>query len=106
VPASSGSRHGTVRRVVINYAGRSGEADATRLQTVLRPNAEAAETRLVPEGSREPVIRYFFVEDEPAANAVAADLRGTGADWHVQDFTTQRSKPSRGTVEVWLPEPG
>ncbi len=105
VASDVNSRRGTIRRVVINYAGRSGEADATRLQAVLRPNAEKAETRPVADASREPVIRYFFVEDEPAANEVAADLRATGTDWHVQDYTAQASKPARGTVEVWVPQP-
>jgi hypothetical protein len=51
------------------------------------------------------VIRYFFVEDEAAAKEVAAELHGTGAAWRVEDFTAHRPRPSRGTVEVWLPEP-
>jgi hypothetical protein len=97
----------TIRRVVIHYPARSGpgEAEAARLQSVLRPNAEQAELRAVSDAAREPVIRYFFVEDEAAAKEVAADLHVTGADWRVEDFSAHRPRPSRGTVEVWLPEP-
>ncbi len=97
----------TIRRVVIHYPARSGaaEAEAARLRSVLRPDAERTELRAVSAAAREPVIRYFFADDEAAAMQVAADLRGTGGGWRVEDFTAHRPRPSRGTVEVWLPQP-
>jgi hypothetical protein len=72
---------------------------------MLGPDAELVETRAGKHDAREPVIRYFFVEDAAAAKAVAADLRGSGVEWHVQDSTADRPRPSKGTVEVWLSEP-
>jgi hypothetical protein len=107
VPAG-GLHTGTAAgHVVIHYPAGSGwgAAEADRLRAMLGPDAEQVETRVGNHDAREPVIRYFFVEDAAAANAVAADLRATGVDWHVKDSTAERPRPSRGTVEVWLSEP-
>lgn len=108
VAPAGGSRAGaTAGHVVIHYPAGSGwgAAEADRLRAMLGPEAEQVETRAGNRDPREPVIRYFFVEDAAAANAVAADLRATGVDWHVKDATADRPRPSRGTVEVWLSEP-
>jgi hypothetical protein len=106
-PAASAHTGTAAGHVVIHYPAGSGwgAAEADRLRAMLGPHAEQVETRAGSRDAREPVIRYFFVEDAAAAKAVAADLSGTGVDWHVRDSTTDRPRPSRGTVEVWLPEP-
>jgi hypothetical protein len=108
VTPAAGAHTGTVAgHVVIHYPAGSGSgaAEADRLRAMLGAHAEHVETRAGSGDAREPVIRYFFVEDEAAAKAVAADLKTAGVAWHVQDSTTDRPRPSRGTVEVWLPEP-
>ncbi|MBN9561791.1 MAG: hypothetical protein J0H14_13840 [Alphaproteobacteria bacterium] len=106
-PAATAHTGTAAGHVVIHYPTGSGwgAAEADRLRTMLGPHADQVETRAGSRDVREPVIRYFFVEDAAAAKAVAADLKATGADWHVQDSTTDRPRPSPGTVEVWLPEP-
>ncbi|HST75334.1 MAG TPA: hypothetical protein VLJ20_08180 [Acetobacteraceae bacterium] len=106
-PVAQDQRPGPAGRVVIHYpaGSASGAAEAVRLQSKLRADAEQSETRPVSHAPQEPVIRYFFAEDAATAETIAADLHGSGANWHVQDFTANRPRPARGTVEVWLPEP-
>ena len=82
-----------------------GAAEASRLQSKLRADAGHSETRAVSNPPRDAVIRYFFTEDAAAAEAVAADLRGSGTEWPLQDFTSNRPKPPRGPVAVWPPRP-
>ena len=45
-------------------------------------------------------LRYFWVEDKDAAQALAHNLGGPEVTWTVRDFTSFRPKPSPGTIEV------
>lgn len=100
-PAASAA----VLRIVIHVAGGSAaEMLSTRLLANLEPRFERVELRRVAATPSQPSIRYFHSEDEAAAQDVATWLSGTGLAWTLRDFSMFRPLPSRGTIEVWLPE--
>jgi len=92
-------------RIVIHApAGSEGAAALSAyLLASLGPRPGTVEARRVPDTPNRPSIRYFHPEDEPAARQVAAWMADTGLPWTLRDFSTFLPRPSRGTIEVWLP---
>jgi len=92
-------------RVVIHVpAGSEGaEAMSAHLLAALGSRAGSVETRRVAGTPGRPSIRYFHPGDEAVAQRVAAWMAGAGLNWTLQDFSTFLPRPSRGTIEVWLP---
>ena len=76
---------------------------SAHLQADLGSRLGAVETRRVAGTPDRPSIRYFHPGDEPVAHQVAARMAGAGLVWTLQDFSTFVPRPSRGTIEVWLP---
>lgn len=99
-PPASGQQ-----RIVIHVPAGSPALDAlsARLVSVLEQKPGTVETRHVPDAPGRPSVRYFYPEDEAAARQTAASMTDTGLNWGVQDFSTFQPRPSRGTIEVWLP---
>ncbi len=91
-------------RVVIHVpAGSEGaEAMSAHLRASLA-RLGAVEARRVAGTPDRPSIRYFHPGDEPVAHQVAAWMADAGLAWTLQDFSTFLPRPSRGTIEVWLP---
>ncbi len=92
-------------RIVIHVpAGSEGAAAlSAHLLASLSPRPGTVEARRVPDTPNRPTIRYFHPEDEPTARQVAAWMADTGLPWTLRDFSTFQPRPSRGTIEVWLP---
>lgn len=92
-------------RVVIHVpAGSEGaEAMSAHLRAGLGSRLSAVEARRVAGAPDRPSIRYFRSDDEPAAHQVAAWMADAGLIWTLQDFSAFLPRPSRGTIEVWLP---
>ncbi len=99
LPAASPSR------VVIHVPSGSEKAEAlsAQLRVGLGSRVGAVEARRVADTPDRPSIRYFHPGDEPAAHQVAGWVADAGLVWTVQDFSTFLPRPSRGTIEVWLP---
>lgn len=94
-------------RVVVHVPpGAAADALSTRLLASFDPRLETVELRRVAATPSRPSVRYFYAEDEFTARNVAAQMSGTGLAWTVRDFSTFRPLPSRGTIEVWLPQEG
>lgn len=94
-----------ILRVVIHVpAGFTAELLAARMLANFDPRPGSVEVRRVTATPSQPSIRYFHSGDEAAARDVAARLSGTGLAWTFRDFSTFRPLPSRGTIEVWVPE--
>ncbi len=94
-------------RVVIHYQAQSdaAAAEAEQLAAALDGSVRVAETRSVVDVPQRATIRYFFSEDRTAATAVAAVLAARGHAWQLKNFSFYEPRPSRGTLEVWLPQP-
>ena len=92
-------------RVVIHVpVGSEGAAAiSAHLRAGLGSRVGAVEARRVADTPDRPSIRYFHAGDEPAAHQVAAWVADAGLIWTLQDFSTFLPRPSRGTIEVWLP---
>ncbi len=92
-------------RVVIHVpSGSEGaEAMSAHLRAGLGSRLNAVEARSVAGTPDRPSIRYFHPSDEPVAHQVAAWMADAGLIWTLQDFSTFLPRPSRGTIEVWLP---
>lgn len=92
-------------RIVIHVPAGSTSAEAlsARLVSGFRARPGTVETRRVADTPSRPSIRYFHPEDEPTARLAAAGMAATGLNWTLQDFSTFQPRPSRGTIEVWLP---
>ena len=92
-------------RVVIHVpAGSEGaEAMSAHLRAGLGSRVGTVEARRVAGTPDRPSIRYFHPGDEFAAHQIAAWVADTGLVWALQDFSTFLPRPSRGTIEVWLP---
>lgn len=92
-------------RVVIHVPVGSAPAEALSAQLLRtfggRPGT--VEARRVADTPARPSIRYFHPEDEPAARQAVGLMADTGLNWTLRDFTTFQPRPSRGTIEVWLP---
>ena len=92
-------------RVVIHVpAGSEGaEAVSAHLRAGLGPRLGAVQARRVAGTPDRPSIRFFHPGDEPVAQQVAAWMADAGLIWTLQDFSAFSPRPSRGTIEVWLP---
>ena len=92
-------------RVVIHVpAGSEGaEAVSAQLRAGLIPRLGAVAARRVAGTPDRPSIRFFHPGDEPVAQQVAAWMADAGLIWTLQDFSSFSPRPSRGTIEVWLP---
>ncbi len=92
-------------RVVIHVPAQSegAEAMSAHLKADLGPRLGTVETRRVAGTPDRPSIRFFHPGDEPAAHQVAAWMADAGLIWTLQDFSAFQPRPSRGTIEVWLP---
>ncbi len=92
-------------RVVIHVpAGSEGaEAMSAQLRASLGPRLGAVAARRVAGTPDRPSIRFFHPGDEPVAQQVAAWMADAGLIWTLQDFSSFSPRPSRGTIEVWLP---
>jgi len=92
-------------RVVIHMPAGSEASVAlsAHLLTSLGSHPGTVELRRVAETPTRPSIRYFYPEDEPVARQVAARMTDTGLPWTLRDFSTFLPRPSRGTIEIWLP---
>jgi hypothetical protein len=92
-------------RVVIHVPAGSERAEAmsAHLRAGLGSRLGAVEARRVAGTPERPSIRYFHPGDEPVAHQVAAWMADAGLIWTLQDFSAFLPRPSRGTIEVWLP---
>ncbi len=92
-------------RIVIHVPDGSETAEAlsTHLLASPPPRFSTVEARRVPATPDHPSIRYFYAEDGAAARVAAQWMADTGLNWTLQDLSTFEPRPSRGTVEVWLP---
>lgn len=92
-------------RVVIHMPAGSEASVAlsAHLLASLGSHPGTVELRRVAETPTRPSIRYFYAEDEPVARQVAARMTDTGLLWTLRDFSTFLPRPSRGTIEIWLP---
>jgi len=92
-------------RIVIHVPAGSERAEALSAQLLGRLGSRpgSVEVRHVAETPNRPNIRYFHPEDEPLARQAAASMADTGLAWTLRDFSTFLPRPSRGTIEVWLP---
>jgi len=92
-------------RIVIHLPVGSTPAEAlsARLVASLRTRTNSVEARRVADTPSRPSIRFFHPEDEPAARQAAAWMVETGLNWTLRDFSSFQPRPSRGTIEVWLP---
>ena len=93
-------------RIVIHIpaASASAEALSAQLLGILGKRPGTIETRVVPIAPMRPNVRYFYPEDEAVAKQLAASMADTGLDWALRDFSMFQPRPSRGTIEVWLPK--
>lgn len=94
-------------RIIIHVpTGSEGaEAMSVYLLASLGSRLGTVESRRVTGTPDRPSIRYYHPGDEPVARQVAARMAGAGLTWMLQDFSTFQPRPSRGTIEVWLPRP-
>ena len=92
-------------RIVIHVPSGSAatEALSARIAANLGARSSGVQSRRVAEAPSRPTIRYFHADDEAAARRAAAWLSDTGLNWTVRDFSTFQPRPSRGTIEVWVP---
>jgi len=92
-------------RVVIHtpVGSETSAALSAQLLANLGSRLGTVELRRVPETPIRPSIRYFHPDDEPIARQVAARMADTGLPWAIRDFSTFLPRPSRGTIEIWLP---
>lgn len=92
-------------RIVFHVPAGSEGADAmlASLRASLGSRMGTVEARRVAGAPDRPSIRYYHPGDEPVARQLAARMAGAGLTWTLQDFSTFQPRPSRGTVEVWLP---
>ncbi len=92
-------------RVVVHVPAGSASAEALsgRLLASLAGRSATVEERHVMDTPSQPSIRYFHPEDAAAARRAADWMAGAGLSWTVRDFTSYQPRPSRGTIEVWLP---
>jgi hypothetical protein len=102
----------SVPRVFIHYStvDRVSAERAARLAALLREHDyPVVAIRKVPFQIGQPSVRYFFDENQAAANQLVRlsglvlppSLRGTYGP--PSDFTHFTPKPQPGTVEIWLP---
>ncbi len=104
VPSPSAAAPSNPRIVIHVPTGSEGaEAMAAYLQAGLGSRLGTVEARRVAGTPDRPSIRYFHPGDEPVAQQVAARMAGSGLVWMLQDFSAFTPRPSRGTIEVWLP---
>jgi hypothetical protein len=103
--AASATPSSSEGRIVIHYRGGStaGEAEAERLAGAAAPLAARVQIRVVADAPSQPVIRFFYPEDEAPAHRLADVLRRPSPGWDVKDFGSFRPRPSLGTIEVWTP---
>lgn len=94
-------------RIVIHVpTGSEGaEAMSAYLRASLGSRLGTVEARRVVGTPARPSIRYYHPGDEPVARQLAARMAGAGLTWTLQDFSTFQPRPSRGTIEIWLPRP-
>ena len=92
-------------RIVVHVPAGSAPAEALsgRLLADLAGRPGTVEERHVMDTPSQPSIRYFHPEDAAAARRAADLMAGAGLSWTVRDFTSYQPRPSRGTIEVWLP---
>lgn len=92
-------------RIVIYYRRASPVAatEAAGLADHLRPHAAQVDLRAASAIPRRPTVRYFWPEDAIAAQDLVTVLGRAPADWRVQSVSPRRTRPPRGTFEVWLP---
>ncbi len=92
-------------RVYLHYpaGSRSGLQTTTDIaQRLLFSDFAYADTRSSANMPASPVIRYFYPEDEPAAERLASLLGGSGPSFRVVDATNQPGHATRGTLDVWV----
>lgn len=100
-------------RVIVRYSSRQkrgAEIAWLVADRLVQHGYTLAEVRAVQAPVSSAEIRYFFAEDRGATDligtVVTATLRASNANAaaaRVQDFTRAPSKPSEGTLEVWVP---
>ncbi len=92
-------------RIVLHVPAGSAPAAALSAQLLRRFGSRPGkvEARRVADTPSRPSVRFFHPEDEPTARQVAASMSDVGLDWAIRDFSTFQPRPSRGTIEVWLP---
>ena len=92
-------------RVFLHFpAGSSGGLqEATDIaQRLLFSDFAYADTRSTTQPPTGSEIRYFFPEDAPAAQRLAALLADTGTYFHVQDATAHPGRARPGMLDVWV----
>lgn len=104
-PAGAGEE---AARVFIHYdAGAAGASDAAAALYARLAEGSGYATvvlRDVPYAIGSHRVRYYYAADRPAAEALVERLGSpAGTDWQLQDFSSYRPLPGRGTLEVFVP---
>lgn len=86
----------------IRAGSAAGQAEASRIATLLTESAGRIDVQAVPTGLQAPTIRYFRPDDAAGARALAAALPRTGPPWRVMGMRTPRNAVP-GRFEVWIP---
>ncbi len=71
-------------------------------QRLLFSDFAYADTRSTVSAPTDSVIRYFYAEDAPAAERLAALLSDGGTGFRIQDAHASRGRAKPGTLDVWI----
>ncbi len=95
---------GAPTRLIVHVPFANGEDAPAGLRQALGDLTADVETRVVAAGPRVSGVRYFHPEDREAAQAARRAVAAAEGDWEVglDDFTSYRPLPRRGTIEIWL----
>lgn len=92
-------------RVFLHYpAGSSGGLQAATdiAQRLLFSDFAYADTRSATSAPTDSVVRYFFSQDAPAAQRLAALLSDGRTSFRAQDATAHPGRATAGTLDVWI----
>lgn len=76
---------------------------ASRIAATLRSQVPDVTLHRVSESLLEPIVNYFRPEDRDLALTVALSLPRATTEWKVVDMSGTAGRPTRPTIEVWLP---
>jgi hypothetical protein len=103
VPQEMLMTDGHVERISIHYyKDTQSRTDAQQILAQLRSaGLNKVEMHTTARGISAPLVRYFSVQDAPAAVSLAKMLGSKTATWRADDCTAYRRKPEPGTLELW-----
>jgi hypothetical protein len=79
------------------------EGTANEIAATLRSQVPDVTLHRVSESLSDPIVNYFRPEDRDLALSVALSLPRAATEWKVVDMSGTAGRPTRPTIEVWLP---